>query len=119
MAVSMKATLSRPRRAEIANAAMGPMTCNQFQITSTDGLRIACARWSNQKPPREVLQIAHGMGEHIRCFELHDSAAHALQYGSPCFEVGRLAAYPKDELGERRFGFGGLPPCGCPLFPGR
>jgi len=36
-----------------------------FQIISTDGLRIACARWDARGPLRGVLQIAHGMGEHI------------------------------------------------------
>ena len=37
----------------------------EFRFTSTDGLRIACARWEAQGPARGVVQIAHGMGEHI------------------------------------------------------
>jgi alpha-beta hydrolase superfamily lysophospholipase len=37
----------------------------QFRFTSTDGLRIACARWDSRGPVRGVVQIAHGMGEHI------------------------------------------------------
>ena len=30
-----------------------------------DGLRVACARWESRGPVRGVVQIAHGMGEHI------------------------------------------------------
>lgn len=41
------------------------MSCSEFQFASTDGLNIACARWDGQGPVRGVIQIAHGMGEHI------------------------------------------------------
>ncbi len=37
----------------------------EFRFTSTDGLSIACARWDSRGPVRGVVQIAHGMGEHI------------------------------------------------------
>jgi alpha-beta hydrolase superfamily lysophospholipase len=37
----------------------------EFQFTSEDGLHIACARWDTCGPVRGVVQIAHGMGEHI------------------------------------------------------
>jgi len=37
----------------------------EFRLTSADGLRIACARWDGRSPLRGVVQIAHGMGEHI------------------------------------------------------
>jgi len=37
----------------------------QFSFTSSDGLLIACARWDSRGPVRGVVQIAHGMGEHI------------------------------------------------------
>src|SRR6266436_2035702 len=37
----------------------------EFGFVSTDGLRIACARWDSRGPVRGVMQIAHGMGEHI------------------------------------------------------
>src|SRR5262245_9340589 len=37
----------------------------EFGFTSTDGLRIACARWDSRGPVRGMVQIAHGMGEHI------------------------------------------------------
>jgi len=41
------------------------MTRTQFEFTSTDGLRIACACWGGPGPVQGVVQIAHGMGEHI------------------------------------------------------
>jgi alpha-beta hydrolase superfamily lysophospholipase len=37
----------------------------EFRFTSSDGLRIACFRWDARAPQRGVVQIAHGMGEHI------------------------------------------------------
>src|SRR5262249_1071892 len=37
----------------------------EFHFTSSDGLRVACARWEGRGPVRGVIQIAHGMGEHI------------------------------------------------------
>ena len=37
----------------------------RFRLTSSDGLCIACARWNSRGPPRAVVQIAHGMGEHM------------------------------------------------------
>jgi alpha-beta hydrolase superfamily lysophospholipase len=45
------------------DAATIPSTA--FRFTSTDGLRVACARWDSPGPMRGVVQIAHGMGEHI------------------------------------------------------
>jgi alpha-beta hydrolase superfamily lysophospholipase len=36
-----------------------------FHFTSGDGLRIACVRWDSRTPVRAVVQIAHGMGEHV------------------------------------------------------
>jgi alpha-beta hydrolase superfamily lysophospholipase len=41
------------------------MGCTEFRFTSGDGLRIACAWWDGRRPVRAVVQIAHGMGEHI------------------------------------------------------
>jgi alpha-beta hydrolase superfamily lysophospholipase len=38
---------------------------HEFQFTSSDGFRIACVRWENEAPCRGIVQIAHGMGEHI------------------------------------------------------
>jgi alpha-beta hydrolase superfamily lysophospholipase len=40
-------------------------TPERFHFTSTDGLSIACAKWSGQHAPRGVIQISHGLGEHI------------------------------------------------------
>jgi len=37
----------------------------EFRFTSTDGLSIACTRWDSRGSMRGVVQIAHGMGEHI------------------------------------------------------
>jgi alpha-beta hydrolase superfamily lysophospholipase len=36
-----------------------------FLLTSSDGLCISCARWDTRGPARAVVQIAHGMGEHM------------------------------------------------------
>jgi alpha-beta hydrolase superfamily lysophospholipase len=41
------------------------LVCSLFHFTSTDGLRIACARWESRRPPRGIVQIAHGLGEHV------------------------------------------------------
>ena len=37
----------------------------RFQFTSGDGLSIACVKWSGPHEVRGVVQIAHGLGEHI------------------------------------------------------
>ncbi len=36
-----------------------------FWFTSGDGLQIACSRWQSRGPARGVIQIAHGLGEHL------------------------------------------------------
>jgi alpha-beta hydrolase superfamily lysophospholipase len=44
----------------------GPrMPSTEFQFTSTDGVRVACVRWEARAPVRGIVQIVHGMGEHI------------------------------------------------------
>jgi alpha-beta hydrolase superfamily lysophospholipase len=40
-------------------------TPERFQFTSSDGLSIACEKWSGHHEPRGVVQIAHGLGEHM------------------------------------------------------
>ena len=40
-------------------------TPGRFQFTSSDGLSIACEKWSGHHEPRGVVQIAHGLGEHM------------------------------------------------------
>ena len=42
-----------------------PAPTKRFLLTSSDGLCIACARWDSRGPARAVVQIAHGMGEHM------------------------------------------------------
>jgi alpha-beta hydrolase superfamily lysophospholipase len=42
-----------------------PTPTERFRLTSSDGLCIACARWGGRGPARAVVQIAHGMGEHM------------------------------------------------------
>src|SRR5689334_5946601 len=77
-------------------------------MTSTDGLPIACARWRNRQPPRGVLQIAHGMGEHIGRYQtLIEEWAHVglVIYGNDHRGHGQTARSPK-ELGD--FGPGGF-----------
>ena len=41
------------------------ITSSEFRLTSSDGLRVACTRWDSRGPARGVVQLAHGMGEHI------------------------------------------------------
>jgi len=36
-----------------------------FRFTSADGLSISCTRWDGGRTPTGVVQIAHGLGEHI------------------------------------------------------
>ena len=40
-------------------------TPERFQFTSGDGLSIACEKWSGHHEPRDVVQIAHGLGQHM------------------------------------------------------
>src|SRR5262252_10021863 len=49
--------------AQAAQTALTPS--NEFRFTSSDGLQVACARWDSRGLVRGVVQIAHGMGEHI------------------------------------------------------
>jgi len=49
---------------QVAHAAITPSA--EFNFTSSDGLRVACFRWDSRGPVRGVIQIAHGMGEHIQ-----------------------------------------------------
>jgi alpha-beta hydrolase superfamily lysophospholipase len=87
---------------------MRSLTCKQFEMTSTDGLRIACARWSNRAPPRGLLQIAHGMGEHIGRYQTFiEEMVHAglVVYGNDHRGHGRTAR-SRIELGD--FGPGGF-----------
>jgi alpha-beta hydrolase superfamily lysophospholipase len=82
--------------------------CHEFQFTSTDGLHIACARWDNGGASRGVVQIAHGLGEHIgryiRTIEALVGAG-LVVYGNDHRGHGRTAASP-EHFGD--FGIGGF-----------
>lgn len=80
----------------------------RFEFTSTDGLRIACARWGGNGPIRGVVQIAHGLGEHIgRYVGLieHLVQAGLVVYGNDHRGHGRTAL-PTKSFGD--FGPGGF-----------
>ena len=84
------------------------VTSHQFEFSSSDGLQIACTRWNNRNPPRGVIQIAHGMGEHIGRYQsLIEELVHAglVVYGNDHRGHGRTAGSPK-HLGD--FGPGGF-----------
>jgi alpha-beta hydrolase superfamily lysophospholipase len=79
-----------------------------FQFTSKDGLPISCARWDSQGPSRGVLQIAHGMGEHIaRYLDLIQVLEEAglVVYGNDHRGHGQTAR-SREEFGD--YGQGGF-----------
>jgi alpha-beta hydrolase superfamily lysophospholipase len=81
---------------------------SEFRFTSSDGMPIASVRWSNRGPLRGVVQIAHGMGEHIgRYGETVDAltAAGLIVYGNDHRGHGRTAL-PTGDFGD--FGAGGF-----------
>jgi alpha-beta hydrolase superfamily lysophospholipase len=83
-------------------------TPERFQFTSGDGLSIACAKWSGQHEPRGVIQISHGLGEHIgRYAELAKVLVddEFVVYGNDHRGHG-LTAKPCDSFGD--FGPGGF-----------
>ena len=62
----------------------------RFQFTSADGLSIACVKWSARHQVRGVVQIAHGLGEHMgRYAELAETLGH-----------GDFAIYGNDHRGH-------------------
>src|SRR5437870_9767026 len=80
----------------------------RFQFKSDDGLAIACVKWGNGRHVRGVVQIAHGLGEHIgRYAELAETLAQAefVVYGNDHRGHG-LTAKPSESFGE--FGPGGF-----------
>ncbi len=80
----------------------------RFQFTSADGLSIACVKWSGHRPVRGVVQIAHGLGEHIgRYAELAETLVRRdfVVYGSDHRGHG-LTARPSGSFGD--FGPGGF-----------
>ena len=84
------------------------MTSTQFRFSSTDGLQIACTRWDGHAPVRGVIQIAHGMGEHIQRYAEFIEAlvsAGLTVYGNDHRGHG-LTAAPAKQFGD--FGNGGF-----------
>jgi alpha-beta hydrolase superfamily lysophospholipase len=80
----------------------------EFQFTSTDGLPVACARWDSLVPPRGIVQIAHGLGEHVgRYLDLIEVLVGAglVVYGNDHRGHGRTAPSP-EYFGD--FGEGGF-----------
>jgi alpha-beta hydrolase superfamily lysophospholipase len=75
----------------------------RFRLTSSDGLCIACARWEGRGPARAVIQIAHGIGEHMGRYAetvdvlvaagitvyANDHRGHGLSAHSQLGELGR------------------------------
>ena len=81
----------------------------QFKFISKDGLPIACRRWDSCGPVRGVVQIAHGMGEHIgRYVSLVKVLVESglVVYGNDHRGHG-LSAPSRKYLGD--FGAGGFP----------
>lgn len=80
----------------------------EFSFTSSDELRIAYGRWDSHGPVRGVIQIAHGMGEHIQRYgEFIDALVSAglTVYGNDHRGHG-LTAAPAKQFGD--FGKGGF-----------
>ena len=80
----------------------------RFHFTSSDGLSIACAKWSGHHEPRGIIQISHGLGEHIGRYAklakvLVDDEF--VVYGNDHRGHG-LTAKPSDSFGD--FGPGGF-----------
>jgi len=62
---TLKLERKRDRTFAMATPSPTPIPTERFRLTSSDGLCIACARWDSRGPARAVVQIAHGMGEHM------------------------------------------------------
>ena len=83
-------------------------TTERFEFSSDDGLSIACVKWGDGRHVRGVVQIAHGLGEHIgRYAELAQTLADAefVVYGNDHRGHG-LTAKPSNSFGD--FGRGGF-----------
>jgi len=67
-------------------------------MTSTDGLQVVYARWRNRQPPRGLLQIAHGMGEHIGRYQVLIEETSARRTGF----TGRIIAGTAEQLDRQK-----------------
>ena len=84
------------------------MSWSEFRFTSADGLTVVCRRWHCHGPLRGLIQIAHGMGEHIGRYGHvveHLLSAGFTVYGNDHRGHGRTAPSPA-QLGN--FGEGGF-----------
>jgi alpha-beta hydrolase superfamily lysophospholipase len=80
----------------------------RFQFRSSDGFTVACAKWSGHHKVRGVVQIAHGLGEHMsRYTELAEKLVEGefVVYGNDHRGHG-LTAKSSGSFGE--FGPGGF-----------
>src|SRR5262249_51259485 len=87
---------------------MNQLEPERFQFTSADGLSIACMKWSGHQNICGVVQIAHGLGEHIgRYAELAETLVHGefVIYRNDHRDHG-LTARASGSFGE--FGLGGF-----------
>ena len=87
---------------------MSQLEPERFQFTRADGLSIACVKWSGHHHVRGVVQIAHGLGEHMgRYAELAEMLVHGefVVYGNDHRGHG-LTAKPSESFGD--FGPGGF-----------
>jgi alpha-beta hydrolase superfamily lysophospholipase len=87
---------------------MAQLEPKRFHFTSGDGLSIACVKWNGHHPVRGVVQIAHGLGEHMgRYAELAETLVQGdlVVYGNDHRGHG-LTAKPSGSFGE--FGPGGF-----------
>ena len=87
----------------MATPSSTPVPTKRFLLTSSDGLCISCARWDTRGPARAVVQIAHGMGEHMGRYAgtvgalvaegltvyANDHRGHGLSAHSQLGELGR------------------------------
>src|SRR6201995_720011 len=87
----------------MATPSPAPTLIERFRLTSSDGLCIACARWDSRGPARAVVQIAHGMREHMGRYGdtvdalvaagltvyANDHRGHGLSVHSQMGELGR------------------------------
>ena len=84
------------------------MQPERFEFRSVDGLQIACERWDSVVAVKGVVQIAHGLGEHMgRYRELIEVLVQAglAVYGNDHRGHGKTAGSP-DKFGD--FGRGGF-----------
>jgi alpha-beta hydrolase superfamily lysophospholipase len=82
---------------------------HSFELLRPDGQVLACYRWTGDRPPRAVIVVAHGMGEHALRYRpalapLIDNGI--LVYAMDC--RGHGATIALSERGQGDFGPGGF-----------